>query len=490
MKCPKCHADNPEAKQYGADCGTQVPAPLLQDHPPAITETLQTPIRELPAGSAFAGRLSSAKESWQRGDVMIKTGKILLALTGLLALAVNASTDQTYAIKAGRLVDGLGAEARANVVIVVQGNKIAAMGEKAAVPKDAVLVDLSDKTVLPGFIDIHTHIMLDGGDDYGANLYKNSMPFRAIQAVANVRQVLWNGFTALRDVESEGAMYTDVDVKRAIDKGIVPGPRLWVSTRGLSIAGRYLPADYSWELDLFKGLQMVSGTDECLKAVREQVANGADWIKIYVDWPTFIDKDGGISGLTNFTRDELAVMVNEAHRLKRNVAAHAISRDGIKAALDAGVDSIEHGCGFDDGLIEQAVRQGTYWCPTLLVFEQKPSPSVMQMLEIEYKALNKAIKKGLKIVLGTDSGCFPWSVNQAKEFEYLVRKAGFSPMDAIKAGTSVAAELLGQSASIGHLAPGMLADIVAVPGDPLKDITALQRVMFVMKDGQIFRQDK
>jgi imidazolonepropionase-like amidohydrolase len=209
-----------------------------------------------------------------------------------------------------------------------------------------------------------------------------------------------------------------------------------------------------------------------------------------VDWPTFIDIDGGISGLTNFTRDELAVMVNEAHRLMRNVAAHAISRDGIKAALDAGVDSIEHGCGFDDGLIEQAVRQGVYWCPTLLVFEQKPSPSVMQMLEIEYKALNKALKKGLKIVLDTDSGCFPWSVNQAKEFEYLVKKAGFSPMDAIKAGTSVAAELLGQAASIGHLAPGMLADIVAVLGDPLKDITALQPVMFVMKDGQIFRHDK
>jgi imidazolonepropionase-like amidohydrolase len=421
---------------------------------------------------------------------MKKAGKYLLIVWSLFFLAVIATADQIYALKAGRLIDGQNTEVRRDVIIVIQGNKITAIGEKAAVPKDAVLVDLSDKTVLPGFIDVHTHIMLDGGDDYGANLYKNSMPFRAIQAVANVRQVLWNGFTALRDMESEGAMYTDVDVKRAIDGGTVPGPRLWVSTRGLSIAGRYVPADYSWELDLFKGLQMVSGTDECLKAVREQVANGADWIKIYVDWPTFIDKDGGISGLTNFTRDELTVMVNEAHRLKRNVAAHAISRDGIKAALDAGVDSIEHGCGFDDGLIEQAVRQGVCWCPTLLVFEQKPSPSVMQMLEIEYKALNKALKMGLKIVLGTDSGCFPWSVNQAKEFEYLVKKAGFSHMDAIKAGTSVAAELLGQSASIGHLAPGMLADIVAVPGDPLQDITALQRVMFVMKDGQIFRHDK
>ena len=388
---------------------------------------------------------------------MSKTGKWLSIVGWLFILAIVAPADQTYVIRAGRLIDGQSAEMRRDVNIVVQGNKITAIGENAAIPKDAVVIDLSDKTVLPGFIDVHTHIMLDGGNDYGANLYKDSMPFRAIQAVANVRQVLWNGFTALRDVESEGAMYTDVDVKRAIDTGIIPGPRLWVSTRGLSIAGRYGPDDYSWELDLFKGLQMVSGTDECLKAVREQVANGADWIKIYVDWPTFIDKDGGISGLTNFTRDELAVMVNEAHRLKRNVAAHAVSRDGIKAALDAGVDSIEHGSGFDDGLIEQAVRQGVYWCPTLLVLEQKASPIARQELEIEYKALNKALKKGLKIALGTDSGCFPWSVNQAKEFEYLVKKAGFTPMDAIKAGTSVAAELLGQSASIGRLAPGMLA---------------------------------
>lgn len=425
---------------------------------------------------------------------MSKTGKCLLIVWGLFFLAIVASADQTYVIKAGRLIDGQSAEMRRNVIVIVQGTKIAALDEKAVIPKDAVIIDLSDKTVLPGFIDAHTHIMVDGGDDYGADLYKNSTPFRAIRAVANVRRSLWNGFTALRDVESEGAMYADVDVKKAINMGLVPGPRLWVSTRGLTTPGRYAPFDYSWELDLPKGAQMVTGTDECLKAVREQVANGADWIKIYVDWPTFIDKDGGISGLTNFTREELTVMVNEAHRLKRNVAAHAVSRDGIKAALDAGVDSIEHGDGFDDPLIDQAQMQGVYWCPTLSTgeyfFEHSGSSYIKQRLELAYRALNKAHKKGLKIALGTDAGSIPWSVNQAKEFEYLVKKAGFAPMDAIKAGTSVAAELLGQSASIGHLAPGMLADIVAVPGDPLQDIAALQKVMFVMKDGQIFRHDK
>jgi len=415
-------------------------------------------------------------------------------LAGSLLLALPAAADQAYAIKAGRLIDGQNAGAKTNVVIIVQGNKITEIGEKAAVPRGAIPVDLGDMTVLPGLINAHTPIMIDGGTDYGANLYKKSIPYRALEAASNCRQLLSQGFTALRDMESEGAMYADVDVKKAVDAGLVPGPRLWVSTRGLNLQGRYVPNDYSWELDLPAGAQMVSGTDECLKAVREQVAKGADWIKIYVDWPFSIDKDGGISGLTNFTMEELAVMVREAHRLKRNVAAHAISRNGIKAALDAGVDSVEHGCGFDDALIDQAKAQGVCWCPTLLVFEkhfeQAPNPANRQLLEIEYKALNSAYKKGLKVVFGTDAGCFPWSVNQAKEFEYLVAKAGFSPMDAIKAGTSVAAELLGPSAQISRLAPGMLADIIAVPGDPLKDITVLQKVLFVMKDGQIFRHDR
>jgi imidazolonepropionase-like amidohydrolase len=419
---------------------------------------------------------------------------LLLFLTVFFLMALLAPADQTYAIKAGRLIDGQSDQVRHNVVIVIQGNKIAALDEKAAIPKDAVILDLSDKTVLPGFIDAHTHIMSDGARDYGADLYKNSTPFRTIRAVANVRKALWNGFTALRDVESEGTMYADVDVKKAINMGLVPGPRLWVSTRGLNTLGRYMPFDYSWELDLPKGAQMVTGTDECLKAVREQVANGADWIKIYLDWPFFIDKDGGISGLTNFTGEELAVMVDEAHRLDRKVAGHAISRDGIKAALEAGIDTIEHGCGFDENLIEQAKAQGVYWCPTLSVFEplsdSSESSQDSPLLKIEYKALNIAYKKGMKIALGTDAGSFPWSVNEAKEFEFLVKKAGFSAMDAIKAGTCVAAELLGQSASIGHLAPGMFADIVAVPGDPLQDISLLQKVMFVMKDGVVFRNDK
>lgn len=243
-----------------------------------------------------------------------------------------------------------------------------------------------------------------------------------------------------------------------------------------------------------KGVQMVSGIDECVRAVREQVAHGADWIKIYVDWrPYNITDDGKISALTNFTQEELVVMIRETHRLGRKVAVRAVGHEGIRAALDSGADSIEHGDGFSEEIIAQAQKQGAYWCPTLSVPEYhaaKGYPLSRRTLELEYEALKKARALGIRIVLGTDAGSMPWDINQAKEFEYLVKKAGFPPMDAIKAGTSVAAQLLDQSNQIGMLKPGMLADIVAVSGNPLEDITTLQHVAFVMKDGLVFRYDR
>ena len=418
-----------------------------------------------------------------------------LPLVFVVCLFVSSSFAQTIAIRAGRLIDGTGEKPLERVTILIEKNKILSIGRDLAVPADATIIDLGDKTVLPGFIDVHTHIMFVGAEDYGAELYKNSIPYRTICAVASARKALWRGFTAMRDVESEGTMYADVDLKKAIDRGIVPGPRLWVSTRGLSAPGRYVPNDYSWELDLPKGVQMVSGVEECLRAVREQVANGADWIKIYDDWrPYNITDDGKISSLPNFTQQELEAMVRESHRLGCKVAVHAIGHEGIKAALDAGADSIEHGSGFTEELIAQAKRQGAYWCPTLSIFEyhnvEEASSQSRRMLEIEYEALQRAHKLGLKIVLGTDAGSMPWDFNQAREFEFLVKKAGFSPMDAIKAGTSIAAKLLDQSNQMGTLRPGMLADIVAVPGNPLEDITTLQQVVFVMKDGMIIRHDR
>ena len=418
-----------------------------------------------------------------------------LPLTFVGCLLASSSSAQIIAIQAGRLIDGSSDRSVENVTVLVDQNRIVSIGKDLAVPANATVIDLRNGTVLPGFIDAHTHIMSAGGEDYGAELYKNSIPFRAICAVASARKALWRGFTAMRDVESEGTMYADVDLKKAIDAGVVPGPRLWVSTRGLSVPGRYYPENYSWELGLPKGVQMVSGVDECLRAVREQVAHGADWIKVYVDWrPYVITDDGKISGPLNFTQEELTVMVREAHRLGRRVAVHAVGYEGIKAALDAGADSIEHGSGFTEELITQAKSQGTWWCPTLSVMEYHNAKEATlfstRALEIEYEALKRAYGSGVRIVLGTDTGSMPWDFNQAKEFEFLVTKAGLSPMDAIKAGTSAAAELLGQADQIGALKPGMLADIVAVPGNPLEDITTLQQVNFVMKDGVVIRHDR
>ena len=425
----------------------------------------------------------------------MKKTSVCCLLVFVVCLLVSSASAQTIAIRAGRLIDGYSDKPFENVTVLVEKNRIVSLGKDLAVPENATVIDLGNRTLLPGFIDAHTHIMSTGTEDYGAELYKNSIAYRALCAVASARSALWRGFTAMRDVESEGTMYADVDLKKAIDQGIVQGPRLWVSTRGLSVPGRYMPFDYSWELDLPKGVQMVSGVDECLRAVREQVANGADWIKIYADWaPYQITDDGKISALPNFTQDELAIMIREAHRLGRKVAVHAYGHEGIEAALDAGADSIEHGAGFTEELLAQAKKQGAYWCPTLSVAEyyntKRDSTPSRRRLEIAYEALKRAHTMGVKVVLGTDAGSMPWDFNQAKDFAFLVKKAGFSPMEAIKAGTSVAAQLLAQSNLIGTLKPGMLADIVAVPGNPLEDIDTLQRVAFVMKDGVVIRHDQ
>jgi len=397
-------------------------------------------------------------------------------------------------IKAGRLIDGRSDAAQSNVGIVVEGERIKAVGPLAQVQgqaRSARVIDLSQFTVLPGFIDTHTHLLLQGdptAESYDQQLLYQSIAYRAILGARNARLALEHGFTALRDLETEGAMYADVDIKRAINNGEIPGPRIFASTRAMAPTGMYPIVSSNWELELPHGVEPVDGADGARRAVREQVAHGADWIKYYSDRRYFFTPDSVLHSWVNFTDEEAKAIVDEAHRLGRKVAAHAIGSDGIAAALRAGVNTIEHGDGMTDSLADVLVARGVYWVPTVTVGRYVAGPRGGPwgpMVEHQRQAMARALKKGVKIVLGTDVGGFPWpELNQAKEFEYYVQY-GMSPLAAIKSGTSLAAELLGQS-ELGAVAPGMYADVVAVSADPLKDITELQRVRFVMKGGVVY----
>jgi len=365
------------------------------------------------------------------------------------------------------------------------------------VPSSARVIDLSRATVLPGLADCHTHLLLQGditAADYDEQLLKESIPYRTIRATVAARIALLNGFTAMRDLETEGAMYADVDVKTAINRRVIPGPRMFVATRAFSATGMYPLQGYSWELKMPEGVQIVDGADNIRRAVREQVKYGADWIKFYADRRYFV-KDGALHSWVNFTEEEMKAMVGEAHRLGRRVAAHAMGREGIEASLKVGVDSIEHGFGLDEEMMDRMVQQGTYWCPTIYVGvyvaegrAAAGAPIWLTMRDMEAKAFGLAVRKGVKIVYGTDAGGYAWTENQAKEFAYMVRY-GMTPMQAIQSATSVAADLLEHPNDLGAIEPGKYADIIAVAGDPLRDITELERVRFVMKGGQVFRDE-
>jgi imidazolonepropionase-like amidohydrolase len=417
----------------------------------------------------------------------------VLLVTLAVTPAVPASPQTPpILIKAGRLIDGRSDGARSNVGILIAGDRIKAVGPLAQVQAQAGtgarVIDLAQMTVLPGLIDAHTHLLLQGDPtaaSYDEQLLYQSTPYRAILAARNARIALEHGFTAIRDLETEGAMYADVDVKRAVERGVIPGPHIFASTRAMAPTGMYPIVSDNWELELPHGVQPVDGVEGARLAVRQQVAHGADWIKYYSDRRYYFTPDSVLRSWVNFTDDEARAIVDEAHRLGRRVAAHAIGADGIAAALRAGVNTIEHGDGMTDSLIDVLVAKGVYWVPTVTVAHYVAGPrggAWGPMVEHQRQAFARAVKKGVRIVVGTDVGGFPWTeLNEAKEFAYYVQY-GMTPMQAIKAGTSLAAELLGQ-ADLGAVAPGMAADLVAVSGDPLKDVSELERVRFVMKGG-------
>ncbi len=417
----------------------------------------------------------------------------LLSAAG--AWAQSAPPKRTV-IRAGRLIDVRAGRVLENQRILVEGERILQVG--AAVDGDAAAetIDLSRATVMPGLIDNHVHVLLQGDvteADYDQQLLKESIPYRAIRATVAVRTALMNGFTTMRDLETEGAMYADVDVKTAIERGVIPGPRLFVSTRAFAPTGMYPLLSYSWQLNMPEGVQITDGAENLRHAVREQVKYGADWIKYYSDRGYFM-KDGVLHSKVNYRLEESKALVEEAHRIGHKVAAHAMGREGIEAALDSGVDTIEHGDGLDEALIDRMVSNGIYWCPTIFIgIYDAPGRTAggatvwTSMIGAMQNAFGLAVKKGVKISFGTDVGGFPWTVNQAKEFIYMV-KYGMTPMQAIRSATLVGAALLDEQENLGVIEAGKMADIVAVSGDPLTDVTELERVKFVMKAGVVYKR--
>jgi imidazolonepropionase-like amidohydrolase len=413
----------------------------------------------------------------------------------------GTSTPQVTVIRAGTLIDGKANTPRRDQVVVIRGNRIESVSDaaNAKIPSGAVVIDLSKATVLPGLIDSHTHIFLQGEDPaqggYDANILNAPLALRAVRAGVAARRALEQGFTTLRDVETEGAGYGDVGIKEAIEKGYIPGPRLLVSTRAISTTGGYMLEGYAPELDMPKGAQIVDGPIAARKAAREQLDHGADWIKVYTTHRSWVGKNGELVSQPTLTVEELKAIVDEAHGWGKKVACHAYGGIGLHRALDGGCDSIEHGLDLDDAAIAQMLKQGTWYVPTLSAYYYDWAPAETPggqrdrlRAAVHEPSFKKALKAGVKIVFGTDMGGIPWTEPIAQEFSRMV-EFGMTPMDAIQSATSRAAVMLDMDGRIGVVAPGAFADIIAVSGDPLHDIKALENVQFVMKDGKVFRTD-
>jgi imidazolonepropionase-like amidohydrolase len=413
----------------------------------------------------------------------------------------TAPAPSVTVIRAGVLIDGKSDQPRRDQVIVVRGHRIESVSDAAAakIPAGATIIDLSHSTVLPGLIDSHTHIFLQGEDPeqggYDANILKYPLALRAARATVAARRALEQGFTTLRDVETEGAGYGDVGIKEAIEGGYIPGPRLFVATRAISTTGGYNLEGYAPELDMPKGAQIIDGPVEARKAAREQLDHGADWIKVYMTHRSWVGKHGELVSQPTLTVEELKAIVDEAHGWGKKVACHAYNGIGLQRALDGGCDSIEHGLEITDAQIAQMVKQGTWYCATLAPYYHDWAPADTPNGQRDRKrvsehgvSFNKALKAGVKIVFGTDMGGIPWTEAMAQEFPRMA-EFGMAPMDIIKSATSRAADMLDMTGQIGVVAPGVYADIVAVNGDPLRDINVLGDVTFVMKDGGVFRND-
>lgn len=418
---------------------------------------------------------------------------LFLTLWPITAASQSPPAARSIFIEVGKVLDVAKGSYIDNAGIWIEGERIKEIGRapdvQSHVPKNAQVIDLGRATVLPGLIDCHTHLMArisDTPDGYTLNLATKSQAFRALEGAFDARITLNAGFTTVRDVESEGSGYADVALRDAINQGLAEGPRMLVATRGIAAVGQYEPFGVSPDLtDFPTGAQMVSGVEEARRAVREQIGHGADLIKVYADWqyPTL-------------TVEEIRVIVEEAHKRGLKVAAHATTPEGIRNAVTAGVDSIEHGHRADRQDLELMKANGTFLVPTVGVIDALVEKSKNEQLSPERikardaflqgieQVIQQAMSLGVKIASGFDASTPDRQGKNANELLALTKR-GMPPLEAIRAATMNAAELLGWQNRVGTLEPGKYADLIAVEGDPLVDITVLRHVKFVMKGGAV-----
>src|SRR6266498_2651529 len=426
----------------------------------------------------------------------------------ILAFAIGAipiqAADNFIALKAERLFDGKSKAFLHNGVVLIQGDKIADVGSNLAIPSGAQVIDLGDATLAPGFMDAHTHLTLDYSGDYNVRRLHEldlNVSEQAIRATTFARATVEAGFTTVRDLGSRfvgSREFVDVALRNSINKGVIVGPRMLVATKGVGATGGHFDPTsgfrdflFGREPDYTDGI--ANGPEEIRKAVRFEVKNGADVIKAAVS--------GGVLSLADevdtpqFTSAEMTALVDESHRLRKKVAVHCHGDQAAREAIEAGVDSIEHGSFMKPETLTLMKQKGTFLTPTLMASEYIMSKidSYPPALQVKARAataarsemFRNAVRIGVKISFGTDAAVFPHGQN-AKEFKLMV-DLGMTPMDALRSATSTDAELLGIAQKVGTLEKGKLADIVAMPGDPASDITATERVFFVMKEGKIVR---
>lgn len=407
----------------------------------------------------------------------------------------KSEAPKLIAIRAGHLIDGRSAAPIQNAVILVEGEKIKAVGPNLAIPAGAQVIDLSKSTVLPGLIDCHTHITFEPGNYY-EQLFRKSPIDLAVLVHVNAKRTLEAGFTTIRDVGAPE--FIDVALRRAIDSGQVAGPRMQVATLAIGATGGHADmVGFSPYLKFGQFSGIADGIDEIRKLVRFEVKNGADLIKMIATAGVLSEEES--VGAPQFSFEEMQAMVEEAARWGKKVAAHAHGTEGIKMAVRAGVVSIEHGSLIDDEGIRLMKERGTYFVGDvynheyiMAEFKRLGYPESILKKEAEIGELQRAnfgraVKAGVKMAFGTDAAIFPHGWN-ARQFAFMV-KCGMTRQQAIQAATVNAADLLGWSDRVGAVAPGLYADLVAVNGDPVQDITELERVSFVMKGGIVYKKE-